>query len=64
MGFYVLCKLENLQNIFYCSSCFSPLTIYIERKSGMRKHSLLLSFQVAIKHQFPYIIEECHSDLK
>lgn len=64
MGFYVLYKLENSQNIFYCYFCFSPLTTYIDRKSDTGKHSLLLSFQVAFKYQFPYIMEECHSGLK
>lgn len=61
MVFYVLYKLENSPNIF----SFSPLTVYIEGKSGMRKHSLSLSFQVAFKLQFPYMIEEeRHSGLK
>lgn len=40
--FNVLYKIENFQNIFYHSFSVSLLIIYTERKSNMRRHSLLL----------------------
>lgn len=59
MGFYVLYKLENVQNISYRSLQFSLLIVYVERESSVRKHSPLLLFQMG--YQIPYVIEECRS---